>query len=308
MPESGSFDPNLSENRTWLSLGDLVGNFADAKAALVGAPLGAFAITPGTCDLAPGAVRAALKRMSVYDVETQTELRNLRVCDAGDVDLNISSLSDALGPISTRVAKELERRDLVILLGGNNGVTRPGVHGVDGTLRNVGVITLDAHLDLRDTDGGLNNGNPIQALLENGLPGRHISQIGIAPFANTKKAHGKAKAAGVSVRTLDECFEKGFVNVARQELERLAGMCAQVYVDFDIDVIDRAQMPAAPGARAGGISAHDFFAAARAIAAHPKVKCVDLVEFDPSMDVNAIGALTAARWFAEILAGFSNRR
>jgi formiminoglutamase len=303
----GPFDPNLSENRTWLSLADLIGDFPDARAAVLSVPLGAFSITRGTCDLAPAAVRTALKRMSVYDVETQTELRDLRVYDADQMDLSVSSLEDALDPISRHVAAETRRRDLVILLGGNNGVTRPGVHGVDATLKGVGVLTLDAHFDLRDTDGGLNNGNPMQALLDDGLPGAHISQIGIAPFANTKKAHGKAKAAGISVRTLSECFEKGFANVARQELERLAGICDQVYVDFDIDVIDRAEMPAAPGARVGGISSRDFFAAARAIAAHPKVKCVDLVEFDPSMDINAIGALTAARWFAEILTGFAAR-
>src|SRR5215472_210311 len=303
MPESGPFHPNLSENRTWLSLADLVGEFAEAKVAVLGVPLGAFSITPGTCDLAPATVRAALKRLSVYDIETETELRDLRVYDAGNIGLGVSSLEDALGPISTRVATETQRRDLVILLGGNNGVTRPGVHGVDPSLRDVGVLTLDAHFDLRDTDGGLNNGNPIQALLDDGFPGTNISQIGIAPFANTKKAHSKARAAKISVRTLDECFEKGFVTVARQELQRLAGLCVQIYVDFDIDVIDRAYMPAAPGARAGGISARDFFAASRVIAAHPRVRCVDLVEFDPSMDVNAIGALTAARWFAEILAG-----
>jgi formiminoglutamase len=307
MPESGPFEPNLSENRTWLSLADLVGDFANAKVAALGVPLGAFSITPGTCDLAPAAVRAALKRLSVYDLETETELRDLRVFDAGDIALSASSLEDALGPISARVAAEVSRRDLVILLGGNNGVTRPGVHGVDPTLKSVGVLTLDAHFDLRDTDGGLNNGNPIQALLDDGLPGAQISQIGIAPFANTKKAHNKAKAAGMSVRTLSECFEEGLVNVARQELGRLSGVCSQIYVDFDIDVIGRAEMPAAPGARAGGISARDFFAAARVIAAHPKVKCVDLVEFDPLTDVNAIGALTAARWFAEILAGLSQR-
>ncbi len=308
MPESGPFDPNLSENRTWLSLADLVGNFEDAKVALLGAPLGAFSITPGTCDLAPAAVRAALKRLSVYDLETEIDLHRLRVFDAGDVVLSVSSLGDALEPIASRIAAEARRRDLVILLGGNNGVTRPGAHGIDATLKSVGVLTLDAHFDLRDTDGGLNNGNPIQALLEDGLPGAHISQVGIAPFANTKKAHGKARAAGISVRTLNECFEKGFVNVARQELERLARLCPQIYVDFDVDVISRAEMPAAPGGRAGGISARDFFAAAHVIAAHPKVKCVDLVEFDPSLDVSAIGALTAARWFAEILAGFSQRR
>ncbi len=308
MPNSDPFDPNLSESRTWLSVADLVGNFDGAKVAVVGAPVGKFSITPGHCDQAPATVRAALKRMSAYDIEAETELRAMRVFDAGDVPLDVPSLKEALAPIREAVAREVARRDLTLLLGGDNAVTRPGVHGVDASLKDVGVMTLDAHFDLRDTDGGLNNGNPIQALLEDGLPGGHISQVGIAPFANTKKAHGKAKAAGISVRPLGESFERGFVAVVREELARLSGLCSRIYVDFDIDVIDRAQMPSAPGARLGGISARDFFAAARVIAAHPKVACVDLTEFDPSMDVNAIGALTAARWFAEVLIGYSQRQ
>jgi formiminoglutamase len=253
-------------------------------------------------------VRTALKRMSVYDVETETDLSPLRVFDARDVNVRLGTLQEVLEPLRDAVSGQLAARDLVLLLGGNNAVTRPGVHGVDASLKDVGVMTLDAHFDLRDTDGGLNNGNPIQALLDDGLSGAHISQIGIAPFANTKKAHGKAKAAGISVRTLGECFERGFVAVVREELARLSGLCSRIYVDFDIDVIDRAQMPSAPGGRLGGISARDFFAAARVIAAHPKVRCVDLTEFDPSMDVNAIGTLTAARWFAEILIGYSQRQ
>ena len=64
----------------------------------------------------------------------------------------------------------------------------------------------------------------------------------------------------------------------------------------------------ATGARAGGISVRDFFAATRAIAAHQRVKCVDLTEFDPAMDVNDSGALTAARWLTEILSGYKLRR
>jgi arginase family enzyme len=307
MPTDGPFDPNLSENRTWLSIADLVGDFGEAKVAVLGAPIGKFSISPGQCDLAPATVRTALKRMSVYDIETRTELRELRVFDAGDATLDVASLEAALDPLRRAVAKETARRDLTILLGGNNAVTRPGVHGVDAGLKTVGVMTLDAHFDLRDTDGGLNNGNPIQALLDDGLPGKHISQIGIAPFANTRKAHGKARAAGISVRTLGECYEKGFLRIVSEELDRLAAACTHIYVDFDIDVIDRAQMPSAPGARAGGIVVRDFFAAARLIAAHPKVRCVDLTEFDPAIDVNAIGALTAARWFAEVLLGFSKR-
>ena len=307
MSDSDPFDPNLSENHRWLSLADLVGEHTAAQVALIGAPLGKFSITPGRCDLAPDVVRAALRRISTYDIEYGLDLRHLRVFEAGDVALEAAKLEDTLAPLRDAVARQVALRRLTIVLGGDNSVTRPCVHGVDATLKSVGVMTLDAHLDMRDTDEGLNNGNPIQVLLNDGLPGRHISQIGLAPFANTAKAHAKARAAGNTLRLLGECRERGFVRVVEEELERLSGLCAAIYVDFDIDVIDRAQMPAAPGARPGGIAVQDFFRATRLVAAHPKVRCVDLTEFDPSTDLNATGALTAARWFAELLAGFSRR-
>jgi formiminoglutamase len=38
------------------------------------------------------------------------------------------------------------------------------------------------------------------------------------------------------------------------------------------------------------------------------VRAIDLAEFDPSLDVSDIGALTAGRWFAEVLAGHETRR
>lgn len=304
---SDPFDPKLSENRRWLSVADLLGRFTDAKIAVIGAPVNEGSITPGRCDLAPSAVRAALKRVSTYDLETGIDLSVLRVFDAGDLDLNATSPADAFDPIRGAVARQMSERELAILLGGNNAITRPGVWGLDSTLKKVGLLTLDAHFDLRDTDLGLNNGNPIQALLEDGFPGDNISQIGIAPFANTRKAEQKAKHAGIAVYTLADCREIGFVNVVQQELQRLADVCDAIYVDFDIDVIDRVQMPAAPGARPGGIAAGEFFAATRVICTHRKVRCVDLAEFDPAMDISAIGALTAARWFAEVLAGYLGR-
>ena len=294
----------MSENRSWLSIHALLTD-EPQRLALIGAPLVKESLTPCRYDLAPDIVRAALKRLSVYDLETRTDLSGLRIQDCGNLPIADLTPDKAFAPVTAALSK-LRGRDLTIVLGGHNGATRPCVHGT-GPLGSTGLLTLDAHFDLRDTDGGLNNGNPIQALLEDGMPGVRISQIGLAPFANTRKAHAKAMQAGVSVRTLSECFERGFVRLVNDELDRLASTCSTIYVDFDIDVIDRAQMPCAPGARAGGVSARDFFSAARTIAAHPKVHCVDLVEFDPSMDVHATGALIAARWFAEILAGFSAR-
>ena len=108
------------------------------------------------------------------------------------------SPEDALGPVSTRVAELRQRSDVVVVLGGDNSVTRPGVHGM-GELGSMGLITFDAHFDLRELEDGLTNGNPIRALLRDGLPGPHIAQIGILPFANSPRHAEVAREAGINV-------------------------------------------------------------------------------------------------------------
>ena len=287
----------------WRSVADLIGDHPDAPIALIGAGLNERSLTPGRCDLGPRAFRAVLPRFSTYDVETGGELTTA-VHDAGDVALKGVSPADAFAPVRDAAAAQ-QARALTVLIGGNNAITRPGVHALG--LDRVGVLTLDAHFDFRDTDQGLTNGNPIHALLEDGLDGRRISQVGLAPFANTKRAHEKAKRAGISVRTARDCRERGLAAVVAQELERLSALCAVVYVDFDIDVIDRSQWPASPGARPGGVSVQGFFDATRVIGAHPKVKAVDLTEYDPSLEIGDLGSLTVGRWFCELLAGFETR-
>ena len=292
-----------SEALSWRSAADLLGDHPDAPVALIGAPLNERSLTPGRCDLGPKALRAVLPRLSTYDLETEVEL-DVRVHDAGDVPLKAVSPADAFDPVRDAVAAQAHRA-LTILIGGNNAITRPAAHALG--LERVGVLTLDAHFDLRDTDQGLTNGNPIQALLDDGLDGRRVSQIGLAPFANTRRAHEKAMAAGISVRAARECRDQGLAGIVAEELERLSGLCDVIHVDFDIDVIDRSQWPASPGARPGGVSAQDFFDAARMIGAHSKVRAVDLTEYDPSLEVGDLGSLTAGRWFCEILAGVQAR-
>ncbi|MDZ4775587.1 MAG: agmatinase family protein [Alphaproteobacteria bacterium] len=296
-----------SECRTWTSAASLLGADTNAAIAVLGAPLAERSLTPGRCDLAPKAVRAALARMSVYDVETGIDLSTQRVFDAGDLDLKLVDPATAFAPIRDALAPLVARHAVTILLGGNNAVTRPAVHALSPSLKRVGLLTLDAHFDLRDTDCGLTNGNPVQALLEDGLDGAHMAQIGLAPFANTARMHGKAKAAGIHVATARDCREAGLVATAQRALDVLSSRCDVIHVDFDIDVIDRAQCPGAPGARPGGVAAHEFFDVTRAILAHPKVRSVDLTEYDPSLDVADITSLTVARWFCEVLAGVSLR-
>jgi arginase family enzyme len=287
----------------WRSIADLIG--AQGEVALLGAPMEAGSVTPGRCDLAPETVRRILRRFSTYDVETGREI-DLAIGDAGDIPVQGLMPAEGFERIRNAVADAMSRSRLILLIGGNNAVTRPAAHALGVPLDKVGVITLDAHFDLRDTDQGPMNGNPIRCLLEDGIPGANICQVGLAPFANTAKMHRDALAAGIGVWTIADCRAKGIIAVLEDALARLAHAEA-VMVDFDIDVVDRGQCPGAPGARPGGMPADMFFAAARRLAAEPKVRLVDLTEFDPSLDVGDITALTAGRWVCETLAGFSAR-
>jgi formiminoglutamase len=290
----------------WPNLSDLIVS-ADQSApvGLVGAPLAVGSVTPGGCDQAPGLLRQTLRRIGRYDVETRREL-STKIADRGDVELAGMSIEQATGPITEAVSASAAAHRLTLLVGGNNAVTRPGVLGLGLPLETVGLITLDAHFDMRETDGGLSNGNPVRALIEDGLPGANIAQIGLASFANSRKMHEDALAGGNLLVTMNEVRRLGIALAVDRALNHLS-RCEAIVVDCDIDVIDRSQMPAAPGARPGGMAVHDFFAAVRRLAADRRVRVIDLTEWDPPLDPSDLSALTAARWVAECLAGFEMR-
>ena len=289
--------PNLSEL--------LAGKDAEAPVGLVGAPLAAGSVTQGNCDQAPGLLRATLRRIGRYDVETGREL-STPIADHGDVPIAGLSIEEATPSLIAACKASVERHELTLLIGGNNAVTRTGMHALGLPLDKVGLITLDAHFDMRDTAQGLSNGNPVRALREDGLPGPNIAQIGLAPFANSAEMHRDALNGGHLVVTIADVRAEGIDRAVGRALDHLRH-CEVIAIDCDIDVIDRGQMPGAPGARPGGMAAHDFFIAVRSLAAEPRVRLIDLTEWDPPLDPTDLSALTAARWVAECLAGFEAR-
>ena len=227
--------------------------------------------------------------------------------DFGDVDGIDVPLERSAGAISSHVRDALQAVDALVLLGGNNGVTRPAFLGLPAATEQAGLLTLDAHLDLRDLQSGLNNGNPIRALLKDGLAGNRIVQIGIQSFANSSAYARVAREAGIAVVTVVEIHRRGIEAVVTESLARLACECSAIYVDLDLDVLDRVFAPATAGSRPGGLSPADVHQAARLCGAHPKVRVIDLVEMDPQLDIADVTALNAALCLLSFAAGFRTR-
>jgi formiminoglutamase len=279
---------------------------AGRRLGIIGAPLHVASLTPGRCDLAPTAVRGALDRLSTYDVEVDVDVRDVFARDLGDLALADATPGDALGPISTAVADAVRDSDGVVVLGGDNSVTRPGARGL-GPITDVGLLTIDAHLDLRDTGQGLTNGNPVRALLEDGLPGNQVVQVGIQAFANSKQYADVARDAGITIVTADEARRRGMEDVIGDALDRLGAVARTIYVDLDVDVLDRAFAPGSPGSRPGGLTPQELRSAARTVGQHAKVRALDIVEVDPTKDVADVTVLAAASFLLAFAAGLATR-
>jgi formiminoglutamase len=208
------------------------------------------------------------------------QLPDLRFADFGDVDDPDGAPGEARA--LALMADAVDRSEIAVALGGDNALTVPAALGAWGDeLDTAGLITLDAHHDLRD---GESNGSPVRRLIEAGLDGKRVVQIGIADFANSAQYAARARDYGITVIHRDELERRSMEDIMADALEIAGSAGGPVHVDLDVDVCDRSVAPACPASIPGGITAFQLRRAARAAGAHPHVRSVDLAEVDVTRD------------------------
>ena len=251
----------LAHDPRWPRAGDWPPPGGRADVALVGIPTHLRSLSPTSAYLTPAAVRDALRRYSLTTA--------LSIVDAGD----------AAEPDAVDASPFVAGIDagLLLALGGDNSATVPVATGRAAR----GLVTLDAHHDLRD---GVSNGSPVRELVAAGLDGRRVVQVGIEPFANSAEYSRRAADLGITVVLRDELRRRPIADVMAEALEIASAGPGPVHVDLDVDVCDRAVAPACPASVPGGIAAFELREAARAAGAHPSVTSIDLVEIDASAD------------------------
>ncbi|ERG63925.1 MULTISPECIES: arginase family protein [Agrococcus] len=296
-PSTLPHDPSWPRAGGWPAL-DAVDGPLDA--ALVGIGTHATSISPTAAHGTPGAVRSALRRSSPH--AEGADVAALRIADAGD-----APDPDGDEPAAARlVARAAARARLVLALGGDNAATVPAALGAWGErIGTAGLITIDAHHDLRD---GRSNGSPVRRLLEAGLDGRRVVQIGIQDFANSDAYARRAAEAGISVIGRDACEEAPMREIAARALAIAGAAGGPVHVDVDVDACDRAVAPGCPASLPGGLSAWQLRQLVRALASSPAVTSIDFTEVDASADApDGRTVRLVAVCVLEALAGLASR-
>jgi formiminoglutamase len=200
------------------------------------------------------------------------------VTDAGDV---VNPDGDE-GEMRVAAAVAAIRTDLLFGIGGDNSLTYSiGVGRWGQDITRAGLITFDAHHDVRD---GVSNGSPVRRLIESGLAGNRVVQVGIGDFSNSPFYAERVREYGITVIPRSELRQRTIADVMDQALAIAGAAGGPIHVDLDLDVCDRSVVPGCPAAAPGGISADELRQAARWAAASPLVGSMDIAEIDATRD------------------------
>jgi formiminoglutamase len=262
--------------------------------SLVGIPASLTSLSPTSAHETPDAIRGALSRYSTFHSDPRVSLKKLSLRDCG----NTSSPDSDETSVITQIGKLKAETTLLLALGGDNSITYAGVKGTEST----GLITFDAHYDLRD---GISNGSPVRRLVEAGLEGKKVVQIGIADFSNSVEYAKRAEEYGITVIPRSALRSRSIADVWAEAIS-LAG--DRVFVDFDMDICDRSVVPACPAAAPGGISADEIRQFAFLAGTSSSVIGADITEIDSTKDASDERTIRlAALVVLELIAGFSTR-
>lgn len=240
----------------------------------------------GTAE-APTHIRNAYNSdSSNYWTENGTNLKDsAHWRDLGD--LNLSPMPSAFSEITSEVENQVNQGHRVLSLGGDHSVTYPIIRGFAKRYSNLNVLHFDAHGDLYDEFEGnkLSHACPFARIMEERLVKR-LMQIGIRTYND----HQRQQVKRFNVEAIEM---KDWRDGTILEFE------GPLYISLDLDAMDPAFVPGISHYEPGGFSVRQVLSIIQNLKAD--IVGADIVELNPTRDVNNITAMVAAKLFKELL-------
>ncbi|MGD0176544.1 MAG: agmatinase [Candidatus Bathyarchaeia archaeon] len=243
---------------------------------------------------APRAIRDASLNIETYSLRTGIDIENVPIHDAGDLHVvdNVSETLDRL----TKVTKDiLSVGKMPVIIGGEHTITQGPVRSLP---KPVGVISFDAHGDLRDEYGGgkLSHATVLRRIAEI-VGADNVLVCGV-------RALCKEEVDFIAQRKIEkmtpwEIRELGLAK-ATERVKTFTRKFEHTYLTIDTDVLDPAFAPGVSNPEFDGLTPEELITLTTAVA-DEKMIGFDLVEVCPNYDSGAT-AVAAARLIFEVIA------
>ena len=253
---------------------------------LIGAPTDSHSSFLRGAAAAPPLIRAALHSdHGNRTAENGLELGvDVQLEDAGDLPLGEQPGDFRL--IVDAVSAAAREGRVPIVLGGDHAISFPALEGIAAVHDPVDILHFDAHPDLyEDFEGDPHShASPFARIMERGLA-RRLVQVGI----RTLNRHCREQAQRFGVEVIEM---RDFAP------DRVPIPDGPLYISIDLDGFDPAYAPGVSHHEPGGLSVRDVMAVLRRVTG--PIVGADVVEYNPSRDVNGVTAVLAAKLVKEI--------
>lgn len=244
-------------------------------------------------------IRNRIQDNKIFDVDGNRliDMTEIEIKDWGDLPLSRYNHEQTLREIKEGIDTVLAAGWTPIILGGDHSISWPGIQAFHDRVEGpIGIIQLDAHLDLLDesgTQGRYSGSSEIRRALE--LPrvdGENVVQVGVRGY-NYPEHFTFIHDHGITMLTPEIFHTEGIQETACRTLEVAGRQTTGVYLTVDIDVLDSAYAPGSGAHETGGINSFQLLHFVRQVA--PFVDVMDVVEVNPLTDQGESTASVAAR-------------
>ena len=247
-------------------------NFEKARVVILPIPLDrTTSYVPGT-RTGPHEILVASSHMELWDEETGTDVHGIGIYTLPEMEFPFSRMDEVIEEIR-RVAAELLKRDkFPMILGGEHSITGPIVKAVAAKHRNLSVLQIDAHADMRDAYMGTIHNHAYA--MRRCLDFASITQVGIRSLS-TEEAEALPRLGTAVFYDHSMRRDPDWMDAVIETLGEA------VYVTIDVDGMDPAIMPATGTPEPGGLSWYELLALLRQTIEKRNVVGCDIVELAP---------------------------
>ena len=271
-----------------------------ARYVVIGVPFDHTSTFRSGSRFGPAAIRTASLNIETYSLRTRVDIESVPIHDAGDLHI-VDDVSETLRRLKAVTGDVLSAGKMPVCIGGEHTITL----GVAQSLpKHVGVISFDAHGDLRDEYGG--------SKLSHATVLRRISEVvgTDAVFVCGVRALCKEEVDFIEkerIRNLTPWdLRKLGVEKAARALKEFLSKFQHTYLTIDSDVLDPAFCPGVANPEFDGLTPSELMYLVSRVAAERMIG-FDLVEVCPNYDFGA-AAVAASRLIFEVIANAENAR
>ena len=292
-------------------------SYADADVVILGAPFDGGTSHRAGCRFGPQSIRQTCYLPhdgSRPSLALRTDgLRDLRVYDAGDVEMFSGDAERSVRDLQRAVHTVTAAGAIPLTLGGDHTITWPDAAGVAQHVGQgrISMIHFDAHADTGDVEFGslIGHGQPMRRLIESGaVRGDRFLQVGLRGY--WPEPDTLSWMAGQRMRSYEmtEIVARGLPECLTEASDIAMDDCDGVFLSVDIDVCDPGHAPGTGTPEPGGLTARQLLDSVRRISYELPVLGMDVVEVSPPYDHAEITSFLANRVVLEALSAIARRR